>query len=160
MPVHEITEIYERVIPRLIISPFAGLLLSLAGLKIPTSVPKITELELPRLKVPRFLPYPLQPYSREPLEKEVENIFKGSLTFEFKHKYGDKDCIAGAVAREYNEDAKRPDILRLFDSESDPVQPVGEVLLASSNAPFLFDIPSAVGGDNFIDGAVGGMIFS
>ena len=130
--------------------------------RIPMSVRKITEVYeevIPRLfsewKIP--IPLPLTPYSRDPLEKAAKKLVKNSLTYEFKHKDGDNYCIAGAVAREYNEDPRRPDILKLFDSESDPPQLVHEVLLASSNAPFYFKMPSLIGENSFIDGGVGGM---
>ena len=127
MSVTEITKVYEDVIPSLF-----------AERKIPTHLP-------------------ITPYSRVPLEEAVKDLVKNSLTYEFKLKDGDKDCIAGAVAREYNEDPRQPDILKLFDSESDPVQLVREVILASSNAPIYFKMPSLIGGNKFIDGGVGGM---
>ena len=152
MSVQEITKVYEELTPILFASPFPVWNTPYIYKKVISTL--FTKPRFAGLKLP-FFDFPLIPYSREPLEVVAKELVKDSLTYEFNHE----GCIAGAVAREYNEDAKRPDILRLFDSESDPVQRVLEVLLASSNAPFYFKTPSPIGKNKFIDGGVGGMKF-
>ena len=143
MSVQEITEVYEDVIPLL----------------------------FPWWKIPYISPY-IFPYSMKPLKTYVEKLMGDSLVSEFNNDH--VDCIAGAVVREFNEDSKHPDIMRLFDSElvsnvksdhplhtyyreSNPSTLVREILMASSNAPIYFEIPSRIGEKNFIDGGVGGM---
>ena len=96
---------------------------------------------------------PSTPYVRKSFEQAMEKQFGNTTTDEIHYN----GCIAGAVAREFNENIDNPDIMTLFDSskKSTP-QLVKEVLLGSSNAPLYFHIPSPIGLKNYIDGGVGG----
>ena len=97
---------------------------------------------------------PTTPYTQEILKKEVLKKFDTALTEDI----GYNGCLAGAVARQFNEDSiNRPDVLEIFDSKSDPAQLVSEVLLGSSDAPIYFEVPSQIGHRNYIDGGVAGV---
>jgi len=97
------------------------------------------------------LGFPATPYTRTSFEAALNEMFGLTETSEI-HFNG---CLAGAVAREFNQDINNSDVLQLFDSKSD-AQLVTEVLLGSSNAPIYFNIPSAIGLRKYIDGGVGG----
>ena len=97
---------------------------------------------------------PATPYTRTSFEAALNEMFENTLTSDINFN----GCLAGAVAREFNQDINNPDVLELFDSKSG-AQLVTEVLLGSSNAPFYFNIPSAIGPlKKYIDGGVGGML--
>ena len=67
------------------------------------------------------------------------------------------ECLAGAVARQFNEDREKPDTLEIFDYRCHPPEKVSEILLASSDAPLFFKTPCEIGQrGHFIDGGVGG----
>ena len=103
---------------------------------------------------------PFLPYNKEPLENFVEELVGNAQAKWLNHE---GSCIAGAVAREFNEDIKKPDIMRLFDTDIEiesytrGTQLVREILLASSCAPYYFEIPCPIGREYFIDGGVGGI---
>ena len=104
-----------------------------------------------------LLGVPSTPYSRTSFEETLDEMFGNTETSDVFFN----DCVAGAVARQFNEDINNPDILEIFDSKTNP-QLVKEVLLGSSNAPIYFNIPTAIGtkhGEpkNYIDGGLGGM---
>ena len=82
------------------------------------------------------LGFPATPYTRTSFEAALNEMFGLTETSEI-HFNG---CLAGAVAREFNEDVNNPDVLQLFDSKSG-AQLVTEVLLGSSTAPLYFKIP-------------------
>lgn len=96
-----------------------------------------------------ILPIPLTPYSQKPLEKALRKKFGHTRTYEI----ATKNCFAGAVVREFNEDAQAPDVLRIFDAQNSH-HDVTDVLLASSDAPIFFEIPRQIGDKKFIDGGV------
>ena len=103
-----------------------------------------------------LLGVPSTPYSRTSFEETLDEMFENTETSDVSFN----DCIAGAVAREFNEDINDSDILEIFDSKTNP-QLVKEVLLGSSNAPIYFNIPTAIGTKhgkpkNYIDGGLGG----
>ena len=103
-----------------------------------------------------LLGVPSTPYSRTSFEETLDNMFGNTETNDILFN----DCLAGAVAREFNQDINNPDILEIFDSKTNP-QLVKEVLLGSSNAPIYFNIPTAIGtkhGEpkNYIDGGLEG----
>ena len=95
---------------------------------------------------------PLTPYTQKFLKLAVDEKFGIALTEDIEHN----GCLAGAVARQFNEDPARPDLLEIFDSKSEPAQLVSEVLLGSSDAPIYFEVPSQIGHRNYIDGGVAG----
>ena len=95
---------------------------------------------------------PLTPYTQKFLKLAVDEKFGTALTEDI----GYNGCLAGAVARQFNEDPARPDLLEIFDSKSEPAQLVSEVLLGSSDAPIYFEVPSKIGHRNYIDGGVAG----
>ena len=96
---------------------------------------------------------PTWPYTQKFLKLAVDEKFGTTLTEDIGHN----GCLAGAVARQFNEDPTQPDLLEIFDSKSDPAQLISEVLLGSSDAPIYFETPSKIGHRNYIDGGVAGM---
>ena len=98
---------------------------------------------------------PLHPYTQSVLKAEVRRRFNGTLTKDVSHG----GCLAAAVARQFNEGSE-PDILDIFDTESEPEQLVEEVLLGSSAAPIYFEVPTTIGIRNYIDGGVAGFTVS
>ena len=100
---------------------------------------------------------PTTPYTQDILKQEVLKKFEDALTEDIGHN----SCLAGAVARQFNEDPiNQPDVLEIFDSKSDPAQLVSEVLLGSSDAPIYFEVPSKIGHRNYIDGGVAGNVLT
>ena len=98
---------------------------------------------------------PLTPLSTRIFRHNVEGVFgKSCLTNEI----GYNGCIAGAVAHQFNEDPTMPDILEIFDGMSEPEQIVSEVILGSANAPIVFENPSKIGNQNYIDGGILGKV--
>ena len=96
---------------------------------------------------------PLTPYTQKELRDIVEGKFKDTMTYDVKKN----DCLAGGVARQFNENGEKPDTLEIFDYACNPPQKVSEILLASSDAPLFFEVPCEIGKrGNFIDGGVGG----
>ena len=137
LSVKEVTELYQEVIPKIFKKANNGKGWIDWGLKWKGSVGGI----------------PTTPYSQEFLKQEVLKKFGTALTEDIGHN----GCLAGAVARQFNEDSvNRPDILEIFDSKSEPAQLVSEVLLGSSDAPIYFEVPSQIGHRNYIDGGVAG----
>ena len=136
----EVTELYQEVIPKIFKKTKNGNGMIDWFLKQKGSVGGI----------------PTTPYTQEILKQEVLKKFDTALTEDI----GYNGCLAGAVARQFNEDSiNRPDVLEIFDSKSDPAQLVSEVLLGSSDAPIYFEVPSQIGHRNYIDGGVAGNLF-
>ena len=137
MSVKEVTKLYQEVIPKIFKKAKNGNGRLYWFLKKKGSVGGI----------------PTTPYTQEFLKQEVLKKFGTALTEDIGHN----SCLAGAVARQFNEDSvNQPDVLEIFDSKSDPAQLVSEVLLGSSDAPIFFEVPSKIGLQNYIDGGVAG----
>ena len=100
----------------------------------------------------KWIPFQVIPYTQEQLKKEVEERFGLTMTSDVEFN----GCYAGAVAREFNEDPERPDLLQIFDSKCEIPQLVSEVLLGSSDAPIYFEYPTQIGLNKYIDGGIAG----
>ena len=102
--------------------------------------------------------HPVWPYTQNVMEAEAQKIFGlNSETSDIKSING---CLAGAVARQFNQGGNhhgQPEHLEIFDSLSNPSQLTVEVLLGSSAAPMYFEIPRKIGFRDYIDGGVTGM---
>ena len=68
------------------------------------------------------------------------------------------NCIAAAVASEFNQDAAHPDKLEIFDTvnRNHRFVKVKDVLLASSDAPVYFVTPHTIGHKKYVDGGLTG----
>ena len=125
------------------------------GNRMPMSVTEIIQLykdEIPKLfrsSVMRFMGFP---YSRESFKEKMNDIFGDTVVTKIQYN----KCFAGAVAREYNENYEKPDVMKIFDPMASDACRVREVLLGTSDAPLYFDIPSYIDDNPFIDGGVGG----
>ena len=135
LSVKEVTELYQDVIPKIFKKAKNG----------KDIIDWILEQTASALGMPKT-------YTQEFLKQEVLKKFGTTLTEDIEHN----GCLAGAVARQFNEDPARPDLLEIFDSKSEPAQLVSEVLLGSSDAPIYFEVPSQIGHRNYIDGGVAG----
>ena len=135
--VKEVTELYQDVIPKIFMKAKNGNGFTDWALEKKGSVGGIAT----------------TPYTQKFLKLAVDEKFGTALTEDI----GYNGCLAGAVARQFNEDPiNRPDVLEIFDSKSDPPQLVSEVLLGSSDAPIYFEVLSKIGFRNYIDGGVAG----
>ena len=139
MTVKEVTKLYQEVIPKIFKKAKNGKGWIDWGLKKKGSIAGT----------------PTWPYTQKFLKLAVDEKFGTALTEDI----GRNGCLAAAVARQFNEDPTQPDLLEIFDSQSDPAQLVSEVLLGSSDAPIYFETPSKIGHRNYIDGGVAGNIF-
>ncbi len=100
---------------------------------------------------------PIVPYTQEVLEKKLKEMFPDMLTDDvIQHS----NCLAGAVARKFNQNTSDPDHLQIFDGKSFPIQLIWEVLKGSADAPVYFEIPTKIGCHNHVDGGIGGSILS
>ena len=85
--------------------------------------------------------------AQDGVKEELEKVF-GNLTL---HKISpsvvNNNCIAAAVASEFNLDPKNPDKLKIFDTVNRDHRfvKVKDVLLASSDAPVYFVTPHTIG---------------
>lgn len=136
MMVEEIIELYKTVVPKIFQKSKAG-----KGFR-----------DWCLRNVDKIMKNKSRPYTQDALKEEVDKMFGRSRTCEVNHN----GVVAAAVARQFNEDAQIPDVLEIFDSKSDHPQLVSEVLLGSADAPIFFEIPTKIGGRNYIDGGVQG----
>ena len=147
MSVQEVITFYEETIPKIFVKAESNWSWSLDS--------SLNYLVSSFSDIPLF-----SPYTQKPLEDTLRMKFDDgenrAMTNNIVHKSEDNTCYAGAVARQFNENITKQDKCMIFDSKSNPPQFVSEVLLATSDAPFYFEIPSKLGLRNFIDGGVGG----
>ncbi len=98
----------------------------------------------------------IMPYSQDGLVAALKRVFGETTLDELGSNGNDHTCVGAAVARQYNEDPKVPDILDIFDTESEISYQVVEVLKASAAAPTFFVTPCKIGRRNYVDGGIGG----
>ena len=97
------------------------------------------------------------PYTQEVLEKKLKEMFPD---MRIDDVYQHSNCLAGAVARKFNQNTSDPDHLQIFDGKSFPIQLIWEVLKGSADAPVYFEIPTKIGCHNHVDGGIGGSCFT
>ena len=135
MTIAEVIELYKETIPIVFKKKKAK---------------SVKESALKALDKRKILPFQVVPYTQDGLKAAILSKFGNSMSDDIKYK----GCLAGAVAREFNQDPNYPDTLHLFDALDSPPQPVSSILLASSDAPTFFPIPVKVGLKEYIDGGV------
>ena len=137
MPVKDVVDLFIKEIPRIFKKKKSKNFLEALGKGIDKKANLLTK---------------LVPYTQDGLEEILNENFGNSMSNEVIHN----GCIAGAVARQFNEDINHPDVLEIFDSKSEIPQLVQEIILGSTCAPMIFDTPRKIGLKNYIDGAVAG----
>ena len=96
--------------------------------------------------------------AQDGVREELEKVFGDITLHKITPRVSNNNCIAAAVASEFNLDPKNPDKLEIFDTVNRDHRfiKVKDVLLASSDAPVYFVTPHTIGHKKYVDGGLTG----
>ena len=96
--------------------------------------------------------------AQDGVKEELEKVFGDLTLHKLSPGVSNNNCIAAAVASEFNLDPRNPDKLEIFDTVNRDHRfvKVKDVLLASSDAPVYFVTPHTIGHKKYVDGGLTG----